>query len=132
MRLRGIVALAVGVTPVFLMTGCVQGEQFALFDQESSSSDRLPSGLPGYATAGFNTDTVRLAGNDDDVQFFIAQGVDDQICALAFVDASQWVSSCGSAPLNFSTGDLAARVSVDDAETPAGWRAVSENVSVRQ
>jgi hypothetical protein len=126
--------LAVGTAALAAMTlsACSAGERFTDLRQASSSEDALPDALPDYATDGFDTDTVRFAGEHQNAQYFIGEGARDQICALVYRDADIWVSSCGAAPLKFTGAGAQIRVTVDGAELESEWVAVSANISVRE
>ncbi|WP_125133169.1 hypothetical protein [Microbacterium sp. 10M-3C3] len=104
------------------------------FDRPLTSEDTLPPGLPSYAAEVLRPDTSRFVGEYDSVRYFVVQSTGaEPFCLLAYPTSSQdsWVISCSQGlPITGSKPGLFEATLAPTGDTPQGWIALDENVSV--
>jgi hypothetical protein len=137
-----IAAVAAGLLTVFALSGCTftNGEALPTLERERTASDVLPPALASQldinGTGGVDPDTVRLAGEHDGADFYIARGNDDrEVCLVIFVEADNWGSSCNiSRGFELSTRGGYAVSLTHDGFVPAdtSWVALTDDVLVRK
>lgn len=93
LRVSGIV---VAVAMLGVVAGCTSGSGYSDLDREAAAHDVLPSDLPGYATEDLAEESVRFAGEDDGVEYYLARRSEGGgVCAVVYRSADEWVTGCG-------------------------------------
>jgi hypothetical protein len=95
LRVSGIV---VAVAMLGVVAGCASGSGYSDLDREATASDVLPTDLPAYATEDLAEESVRFAGEDDGVEYYLARGSETGgVCVVVYRSAAEWVTGCGGA-----------------------------------
>jgi hypothetical protein len=95
LRVWGVV---VAVAMLTVVAGCASGSGFSDLDREATVSDVLPSDLPGYATDDLAEESVRFAGEEDGVEYYlVGRSEGGGVCVVVYRSADEWVTGCGGA-----------------------------------
>jgi hypothetical protein len=135
--------MAVALVTVSALAGCgvTNGEALPTLERERIASDVLPPALASQLdtdrTGGVDPDTVRLAGELEGADFYIARGNDDrEVCLVIVVEADNWGSSCNiSRDYELSTrGAYAVRLTFDGVvpKDDGPWVALTDDVLAKK
>lgn len=122
--MSGVVLAALG------LTGCVP-TGFSDLEREATDADAVPAGLPDYALEGFDVDTLRLVGEVDGQQLYLAKGINYPICLLIYPGPEDWNTTCGSEMTATTIGSFEVQVVSDPFPSKDGWTSVGQNIRVR-
>jgi len=118
------------VVAAVALTGCIQ-TGFSDLDRAATEADVLPEGLPEYAVADFDLDSLRLVGELDGLRLYLAEGKDVPVCLLAYPNSEEWVSTCGSEMGTIGGPGYEVQVVSDPFPSKDGWTSVGQNIRVR-
>lgn len=124
-----VVAAAVG-----LLAACSASPVFADLERAATADDVLPADLPASAGEDFVDGSVRLVGDHDGVEYFLAwsASIRNGACVVAFRSADEWVGGCGGpgGPLTLSGGGTTVVLASDDLITAEDGTPVGSNLVV--
>jgi len=127
---RGVWVVGGAVVAAVALTGCIQ-TGFSDLDRAATEADVLPAELPEYAVEDFDLDSLRLVGELDKRQLYLARGHDYPVCVLIYPGPEDWSSTCGSEMLTTTIGSYEVQVVSDPFPSKDGWTSVGQNIRVR-
>ena len=96
---------------VATLAACTSGSGYTDLDREPTPADVLPTDLPAYATEDLVEESVRFAGDDEGVDYYLARRADNGgVCIVVYRSAEAWVTGCGGANGSVGVGGVGVNV----------------------
>jgi hypothetical protein len=142
-RSRRITALGATLFAIAALTGCsvFASEEFPTLERERTAADVLPSEVVSQLDADVETaidpESVRLAGDYEGAQFFVARTNGNRgYCLVIYPTTEKWSSGCSASPQIevYAQDGYSARLALYGtiAEGEDGWVALTDDVLVHK